>query len=173
VRVSRGTRVIAGLIGPWFLRKVVAGSPTATPKNLRTLGSLVTGAVSPDEFRSATDSLRAGLGEIEALSGEVQQSKRVKVLEAFRSGNIQVLVATDVAGRGIHIDDISYVVNYTLPEDPEDYIHRIGRTGRAGSKGSSISFACEDDSFLLPEIEQLLGDKLVCEHPPAELLSNS
>ncbi|MBV1914489.1 MAG: DEAD/DEAH box helicase [Pseudomonadales bacterium] len=107
------------------------------------------------------------------LSGEVQQSKRVKVLEAFRSGNIQVLVATDVAGRGIHIDDISYVVNYTLPEDPEDYIHRIGRTGRAGSNGSSISFACEDDSFLLPEIEQLLGDKLECEHPPAELLSNS
>ena len=107
------------------------------------------------------------------LSGEVQQSKRVRVLEAFRSGNIQVLVATDVAGRGIHIDDISYVVNYTLPEDPEDYIHRIGRTGRAGSKGSSISFACEDDSFLLPEIEQLLGDRLECEHPPVELLSNT
>lgn len=107
------------------------------------------------------------------LSGEVQQSKRVRVLEAFRSGNIQVLVATDVAGRGIHINDISYVVNYTLPEDPEDYIHRIGRTGRAGSKGSSISFACEDDSFMLPEIEQLLGDRLECEHPPAELLSNN
>ncbi|MBL4584658.1 MAG: DEAD/DEAH box helicase [Pseudomonadales bacterium] len=106
------------------------------------------------------------------LSGEVQQNKRVRVLEDFRSGKIQVLVATDVAGRGIHINDVSYVVNYTLPEDAKDYIHRIGRTGRAGSKGSSISFACEDDSFILPEIEQLLGAPLECEHPPAELLSN-
>jgi len=80
-------------------------------------------------------------------------------------------VATDVAGRGIHIDGVSHVINFTLPEEPEDYVHRIGRTGRAGSSGTSISFACEDDAFRLPSIEALLGKPLDCEHPPEELLS--
>ena len=61
-------------------------------------------------------------------------------------------------------------MNYNLPEDPEDYVHRIGRTGRAGATGTSISFASEDDAFLLPDIETLLGERLICEHPPAELL---
>jgi len=82
-----------------------------------------------------------------------------------------VLVATDVAGRGIHVDGVSHVVNYNLPEDPEDYVHRIGRTGRAGATGISISFASEDDAFLLPDIETLLGERLECTHPPKELLS--
>ena len=81
------------------------------------------------------------------------------------------MVATDVAGRGIHIDGISHVINYTLPESPDDYIHRIGRTGRAGASGTSISFACEDDSFLIPELEVLLGDKLFKEYPPESLLA--
>lgn len=109
--------------------------------------------------------LRAGL-----LSGEIDQGKRVKTLEAFKSGKLQVLVATDVAGRGIHIDDVSHVINFTLPDEPEDYVHRIGRTGRAGSKGTSISFACEDDAFLLPAIEALLDRKIECEQPPESLL---
>ena len=104
------------------------------------------------------------------LSGEIPQNKRTRTLQNFKEGRIKVLVATDVAGRGIHVDGISHVVNYTLPEDPEDYVHRIGRTGRAGTTGTSISFACEDDAFLLPTIEELLGDKLRCEQPPAELL---
>jgi ATP-dependent RNA helicase RhlB len=104
------------------------------------------------------------------LSGEVPQNKRTKTLEMFKEGKLQVLVATDVAGRGIHVKGISHVVNYTLPEDPDDYVHRIGRTGRAGAKGTSISFACEDDAFQLPDIEVLLGEKLDCIHPPAELL---
>ena len=104
------------------------------------------------------------------LSGEVPQAKRTKTLEMFKNGKLQVLVATDVAGRGIHVKGISHVVNYTLPEDPDDYVHRIGRTGRAGAKGISISFACEDDAFQLPDIEVLLGEKLECTHPPAELL---
>ena len=85
------------------------------------------------------------------------QNKRVKTLDAFKTGKIKILVATDVAGRGIHINNISHVVNFTLPEEPEDYVHRIGRTGRAGKTGVSISFACEDDAFLLPYIEALLG----------------
>jgi ATP-dependent RNA helicase RhlB len=105
------------------------------------------------------------------LSGEVAQNKRIKTLDGFKSGKIKILVATDVAGRGIHIDNISHVVNFSLPEEPEDYVHRIGRTGRAGKKGVSISFACEDDAFLLPAIETLLGKKLNCEQPPEYLLS--
>jgi len=100
------------------------------------------------------------------LSGEVTQAKRTKTLENFRSGRSKVLVATDVAGRGIHVEGISHVVNYNLPEDPEDYVHRIGRTGRAGAKGVSVSFASEDDAFLLPDIEGLLGHPLACMSPP-------
>jgi ATP-dependent RNA helicase RhlB len=104
------------------------------------------------------------------MSGEIPQNKRIKTLEGFRSGKIEVLVATDVAGRGIHIDGVSHVVNYQLPEDADDYVHRIGRTGRAGATGESICFACEDDSFLIPDIESMTGVKLNCIHPDAELL---
>lgn len=104
------------------------------------------------------------------LSGDVPQSQRIKTLERFREGELNVLVATDVAGRGIHIDDVSHVINYTLPEDPEDYVHRIGRTGRAGAKGVSISFVGEEDAFSLPEIERYINAKLPCEHPPEGLL---
>ena len=104
------------------------------------------------------------------LSGEVAQQKRTSTLKRFKDGNIKVLVATDVAGRGIHVNGISHVINYNLPEDPEDYVHRIGRTGRAGETGTSISLACEDDAFMLLDIEALLGEKLACEQPPLELM---
>ncbi|MCJ8338575.1 MAG: ATP-dependent RNA helicase RhlB [Pseudomonadales bacterium] len=104
------------------------------------------------------------------MSGEIPQHKRVKTLEDFKSGKIQVMVATDVAGRGIHIEGVSHVVNYHLPEDADDYVHRIGRTGRAGSTGVSICFACEDDSFMIPEIEEETGVKLNCIHPDPALL---
>jgi ATP-dependent RNA helicase RhlB len=104
------------------------------------------------------------------LSGAVPQDKRVKTLEKFREGEIRVLVATDVAGRGIHVDDVTHVVNYNLPEDPEDYVHRIGRTGRAGASGTSISFADEEDSFHIPEIEKYIGRPLSCTHPDDEWL---
>ncbi len=104
------------------------------------------------------------------LSGEVPQVKRMKTLEQFKEGKIDVLVATDVAGRGIHVDGLSHVFNFNLPEDPEDYVHRIGRTGRAGAKGESVSFACEDEAFLLPAIEKYIGKKLDCIYPEADLL---
>ncbi len=104
------------------------------------------------------------------ISGEVHQKKRMSALESFRSGKTPILVATDVAGRGIHIDAISHVINYHLPEEPENYVHRIGRTGRAGASGISISFASEDDSFQIPDIETFLEDKLICEHPDDSLL---
>ncbi|AMB84445.1 ATP-dependent RNA helicase RhlB [Pseudomonas agarici] len=123
-----------------------------------------------DEVRRIEERLvRDGVNAAQ-LSGDVPQHKRIKTLEGFREGKIRVLVATDVAGRGIHIDGISHVINFTLPEVPDDYVHRIGRTGRAGADGVSISFAGEDDSYQLPSIEALLGRKISCETPPAELL---
>lgn len=126
-----------------------------------------------DQVRRLHERLRKSGFSAGILSGEVPQNKRTKTLEDFRNRKLQVLVATDVAGRGIHVDDVSHVVNYNLPEDPQDYVHRIGRTGRAGATGISISFASEDDAFLLPDIEALLGNKLVCEHPSAQLLERS
>ncbi|WP_420597652.1 ATP-dependent RNA helicase RhlB [Neptuniibacter sp.] len=123
-----------------------------------------------DETRKLAERLTKDGIKAALMSGEIAQQKRVKTLEDFRSGKIQVLVATDVAGRGIHIDGVTHVFNYQLPEDPDDYVHRIGRTGRAGATGTSICFACEDDSFLIPEIEAETGVKLECVHPDAELL---
>ena len=105
------------------------------------------------------------------LTGEVPQKKRIRTLDQFKNGEIELLVATDVAGRGIHVDDISHVINYNLPEDPEDYVHRIGRTGRAGALGTSISLVCESDAFMLPAIENLLGEKLLCEQPEGPYLA--
>ncbi len=105
------------------------------------------------------------------LTGDVPQKKRMARLESFRAGKITVMVATDVAGRGIHIDQISHVVNYTLPYEPEDYVHRIGRTGRAGETGISISFACEEGAFYLPEIEEYIGKQIRCCVPPESLLT--
>jgi ATP-dependent RNA helicase RhlB len=99
------------------------------------------------------------------LSGEVNQQKRLKTLERFRDGQVNVMVATDVAGRGIHVDGVTHVVNYTLPEDPEDYVHRIGRTGRAGAKGISVSLVSEDDAFSVPVLEGYLGNKLPLTQP--------
>src|SRR5476651_1793492 len=123
-----------------------------------------------DEVRRIEERLvRDGVNAAQ-LSGDVPQHKRIKTLEGFREGKIRVLVATDVAGRGIHIDGISHVINFTLPEVPDDYVHRIGRTGRAGASGVSISFAGEDDSYQLPAIEEKLGRKISCETPPTELL---
>ncbi|WP_022667237.1 DEAD/DEAH box helicase [Desulfospira joergensenii] len=99
------------------------------------------------------------------LSGDVSQDKRFKVLNNFKNGKISILVATDVAARGLHIEGISHVINYDLPIEPEHYIHRIGRTGRAGAKGTSVSFADEMSSFQLPQIEEVLGHKIDCEYP--------
>ena len=103
-----------------------------------------------DEVRRIEERLTKDGISAAQMSGDVPQHKRIRTLEGFREGKIRVLVATDVAGRGIHVDGISHVINFTLPEDPDDYVHRIGRTGRAGTSGTSISFAGEDDAFALP-----------------------
>ncbi len=124
-----------------------------------------------DQVRNVEKQLKKQGISTALLSGEITQNKRIQTLEKFRSGKIKVLIATDIAGRGIHIDGISHVINYNLPEIPDDYVHRIGRTGRAGTKGVSISLIDEDDIFILPNIEALLGQKLTGEIPPASLLT--
>lgn len=126
-----------------------------------------------DQVRKLADNLHRNGIECGMLSGEVAQNKRIRTLDDFKSGKTRVLVATDVAGRGLHIEDVTHVVNYTLPEEAEDYVHRIGRTGRAGAIGTSISFACEEDSFLVPDIEEKLGGKLDCIHPEERLLEQA
>jgi ATP-dependent RNA helicase RhlB len=105
------------------------------------------------------------------LSGEVTQRERIRTLEALRSGAIRVLVATDVAARGLHIEGVSHVINYNLPLDPEDYVHRIGRTGRAGAEGTSVSFADEEDGPQIPLIEEFLGHALTCIYPEEKWLT--
>ncbi|MFP1681087.1 ATP-dependent RNA helicase RhlB [Alloalcanivorax sp. C16-1] len=125
-----------------------------------------------DITRRLNDRLHKKGLKVSLISGDVPQNQRLKTLERFRAGDLQVLIATDVAGRGIHIEGVSHVINYNLPEDPEDYVHRIGRTGRAGASGVSISFACEDDAFLLPQLEEAIGRKLNCEHPDATLVAD-
>jgi ATP-dependent RNA helicase RhlB len=118
-----------------------------------------------------TNALRRHDIEAELISGALPQHKRTRVLEDFRAGRVRVLVATDVAGRGLHIEGVSHVVNYNVPTDPEDYIHRIGRTGRAGASGVSITFACEEESFYLPPIEELMGKPIRCVLPDDEWLT--
>ncbi len=123
-----------------------------------------------DQTERLTDELERYGIKCEMLSGAVTQKKRMRILEDFKAGKVKVLVATDVAGRGIHVKGVSHVVNFNIPENPDDYIHRIGRTGRAGATGKSITFACEMESFELPAIEELLGMELKCTMPPEELL---
>lgn len=94
------------------------------------------------------------------LSGDVPQVKRTRIMEDFSAGKIRALVATDVAARGLHVEDVGLVINYDLPNDAEDYVHRIGRTGRAGASGVAINFACEDYAMSLPDIEQYIGQKI-------------
>lgn len=106
----------------------------------------------------------------EVLSGSVDQKKRMRVLDDFRSGKVKTVVATDVAGRGLHVDAIDHVVNFDLPYEAEDYVHRIGRTGRAGAEGTAVSFACEDESFGIPDIEKYMGESLSCLYPEDVLL---
>ena len=95
-----------------------------------------------------------------ALSGDVRQRQREKILARFTAGELPVLIATDVAARGLHIPDVSHVFNYDLPQQAEDYVHRIGRTARAGATGEAISFACEEYSFSLPEIQDYIGQEI-------------
>ena len=124
-----------------------------------------------DHTQALTSKLKRHGIPCELLSGAVPQKKRLRILEDFRAGEVKVVVATDVAGRGLHVKDIGLVVNYEFPYEAEDYVHRIGRTGRAGVAGTAISFACEDESFIIPDIEKYIGNSLKCTMPDEELLA--
>ena len=104
------------------------------------------------------------------LSGDVPQKKRESLLNRFQKGELELLVATDVAARGLHINGVTHVFNYDLPHDAEDYVHRIGRTARLGAEGDAISFACEDYAVSLPDIEKYIDQKIPFESITAEML---
>src|SRR3979490_2980533 len=107
----------------------------------------------------------------QAPSGDVPQNKRLRFLRDFHNGDLAVLIATDVASRGLHIPDVSHVFNFDLPQDPPDYVHRIGRTAPAGAEGDAISFACEEYAVSLPDIESYLGHKIPFAPIAPELLA--
>jgi ATP-dependent RNA helicase RhlB len=115
--------------------------------------------------------LKANGFHAQALSGDVPQNKRLRFLRDFHNGDLAVLIATDVASRGLHIPDVSHVFNFDLPQDAADYVHRIGRTARAGAEGDAISFACEEFAVSLPEIEDYLGHKIPSGSIAPELLA--
>src|SRR6201997_2782443 len=115
--------------------------------------------------------LKANGFSAQALSRDVPQHKRPRFLRDFHDGKLAVLIATDVASRGLHIPDVSHVFNFDLPQDAADYVHRIGRTARAGTDGDAISFACEEFAVSLPEIEDYIGHKIPSAAIPKELLA--
>ncbi len=106
------------------------------------------------------DRLNANNYPCRVISGDVEQKKRLRIMEDFKSGKLPILIATDVASRGLHIDGVSHVINYDLPQDCEDYVHRIGRTARAGAEGKAISLADEDGAFYVEAIEEYIREKI-------------
>jgi ATP-dependent RNA helicase RhlB len=116
--------------------------------NMKSTADSVTGLLNANGFISAE------------LTGDLPQKKRLKVLSQFKEGALQILVATDVASRGLHIEGTTHVINYDLPQDAQDYVHRIGRTARAGAAGKAISLACEDCVLSLPDIEEYIRQKI-------------
>jgi len=113
------------------------------------------------------NNIKAGL-----LTGDVPQKKRIRLLEELKTGSIDVLIATDVAARGLHISGVSHVFNFDLPDDAEDYVHRIGRTARAGAEGDAISFAGEDNAFNLPAIEEYIDSAIPTAEVTPDLLAD-
>ena len=108
--------------------------------------------------------------EAAILSGDVPQTKRESLLKRFSNKELAILVATDVAARGLHIEGVTHVFNYDLPDDPEDYVHRIGRTARAGATGDAISFICETYAMALPDIEAYIGHKIPARAVSTEIM---
>ncbi|TPQ27324.1 ATP-dependent RNA helicase RhlB [Methylomonas koyamae] len=118
------------------------------------------------------DYLQANGYKVAMLSGDVPQEKRQKLLAAFQDNQVNLLIATDVAARGLHIPDVSHVFNYDLPQDVEDYVHRIGRTARFGASGEAISFICEEYAYSMPDIEDYIGEKVPVASIEPELLAD-
>src|SRR5579872_1829145 len=116
--------------------------------------------------------LRAQGFKAQALSGDVPQKKRLQFLRQFHEGELAVLIATDVASRGLHIPDVSHIFNFDLPQDAADYVHRIGRTARAGADGDAISFGCEEYAISLPDIEAYIGHRIPVAPVTLDLLAS-
>jgi len=117
------------------------------------------------------NNLRANGFKAGIISGDVPQLKRERLLQDFKDDKIGILVATDVAARGLHIPAVSHVFNFDLPQDAEDYVHRIGRTARAGASGDAISFACEDTAYYLMDIEAFIGKSIPAGKIEPEMLA--
>ncbi|OQW76029.1 MAG: ATP-dependent RNA helicase RhlB [Proteobacteria bacterium ST_bin11] len=116
------------------------------------------------------DYLQANGHKTAMLSGDVPQDKRQRLLNDFQENRVTLLIATDVAARGLHIPDVSHVFNYDLPQDVEDYVHRIGRTARFGASGEAISFICEEYAYSMPDIEDYIGEKVPVQAITPELM---
>lgn len=152
----------------------------AREEKMRLLGNLLARIESPRGIvfvntraaaeRVSRDLERLGYA-VATLSGDVPQARRERLLGRFKQGEIELLVATDVAARGLHIDDVGHVFNYDLPQDAEDYVHRIGRTARLGAEGDAVSFACDLYAISLPEIEEYIGQKIPVSSVDPELLA--
>ncbi len=112
------------------------------------------------DVERVAERLRGNEYDARALMGDMPQRKRQQVIDQFKEGGLPILVATDVASRGLHVDDVSHVFNYDVPQDPEDYVHRIGRTGRMGAVGRAYTLACEEYVLQLPALESFLKDKI-------------
>jgi ATP-dependent RNA helicase RhlB len=121
-----------------------------------------------EEARRLEDRLSRNGWQARALTGDVDQKKRLKILSDFKEGALPVLVATDVASRGLHIEGVTHVINWDMPQDPEDYVHRIGRTARAGASGWAISLVDEAGALALEPIEKFIGQKIPVEWPEDE-----
>jgi ATP-dependent RNA helicase RhlB len=123
-----------------------------------------------EEARRLEDRLTRNGWDARALTGDVDQKRRLRILAQFKEGELPVLVATDVASRGLHIEGVSHVVNWDMPQDPEDYVHRIGRTARAGAEGRAISLVDEASALYLEPIEKFIAQKIAVEWPEDELV---
>ncbi|MCK5831489.1 MAG: DEAD/DEAH box helicase [Methylococcales bacterium] len=116
-------------------------------------------------------SLNANNYKVAVLSGDVPQEKRQRLLNNFQENKVNLMIATDVAARGLHIPAVSHVINYDLPQDVEDYVHRIGRTARFGATGIAFSFICEDYAYSMPDIEEYIGEKITVNAITSDLLT--
>ena len=123
-----------------------------------------------EEARRLEDRLTRNGWEARALTGDVDQKRRLRILADFKDGRLPVLVATDVASRGLHIEAVSHVINWDLPQDVEDYVHRIGRTARAGAGGKAIALVDEASALYLEPIEKFIGQKIGVEWPEDDLI---
>ncbi|TDJ33236.1 MAG: DEAD/DEAH box helicase [Gammaproteobacteria bacterium] len=160
--------LLVGLIKEMGGSHATATGDSATDKGLKT--RILVFVNTKREAERVEAYLEANGIDAQAISGDVPQKKRLNMLMRFQTGKLAVLIGTDVASRGLHIPDVQCVINYDLPQECEDYVHRIGRTARAGASGDAISFGCETYAISLPEIEEFIGHKIPVANYDASLL---